>query len=380
MDSKKYNNTKLFIGIAKGIISFILLFLFVQLGYSLMLEDYIRSFTQNDYYVFIIYVFAIGIISSILFAPVNFYTGFYLEHKYNLSNQTFKKYILENIKSILVGLVIGVPILLLFFFVLNQFKDLWWLIFASAMFLISVVLSQIFPILIMPIFYKIIPLNDEELKTRITKLAEGAGITVQNVFSFNMSKNTKKANAAFTGLGKTKRIILGDTLLNDYSKDEIETVIAHELGHYKHKHIQKNILFGTVTSFLTFFIISLLYKNSLSWFDFNSILQIAALPILSLWAMVIGLIQTPISNILSRKYEYEADRYAIQSTRKPDSFINTLNKLTDQNLGDRQPHPFVEWFYYSHPSIKNRIDAIVKFAKEKKIVELKNEQPAEVIV
>jgi len=380
MDSKKYNNTKLFIGIAKGIISFILLFLFVQLGYSLMLEDYIRSFTQNDYYVFIIYVFAIGIISSILFAPVNFYTGFYLEHKYNLSNQTFKKYILENIKSILVGLVIGVPILLQFFFVLNQFKDLWWLIFASAMFLISVVLSQIFPILIMPIFYKIIPLNDEELKTRITKLAEGAGITVQNVFSFNMSKNTKKANAAFTGLGKTKRIILGDTLLNDYSKDEIETVIAHELGHYKHKHIQKNILFGTVTSFLTFFIISLLYKNSLSWFDFNSILQIAALPILSLWAMVIGLIQTPISNILSRKYEYEADRYAIQSTRKPDSFINTLNKLTDQNLGDRQPHPFVEWFYYSHPSIKNRIDAIVKFAKEKKIVELKNEQPAEVIV
>jgi len=380
MDSKKYNNTKLFIGIAKGIISFILLFLFVQLGYSLMLEDYIRSFTQNDYYVFIIYVFAIGIISSILFAPVNFYTGFYLEHKYNLSNQTFKKYILENIKSILVGLVIGVPILILFFFVLNQFKDLWWLIFASAMFLISVVLSQIFPILIMPIFYKIIPLNDEELKTRITKLAEGAGITVQNVFSFNMSKNTKKANAAFTGLGKTKRIILGDTLLNDYSKDEIETVIAHELGHYKHKHIQKNILFGTVTSFLTFFIISLLYKNSLSWFDFNSILQIAALPILSLWAMIIGLIQTPISNILSRKYEYEADRYAIESTRKPDSFINTLNKLTDQNLGDRQPHPFVEWFYYSHPSIKNRIDAIEKFAEEKGIVELKNEQPAEVIV
>jgi len=380
MDSKKYNNTKLFIGIAKGIISFILLFLFVQLGYSLMLEDYIRSFSQNDYYVFIIYVFAIGIISSILFAPVNFYTGFYLEHKYNLSNQTFKKYILENIKSILVGLVIGVPILLLFFFVLNQFKDLWWLIFASAMFLISVVLSQIFPILIMPIFYKIIPLNDEELKARITKLAEGAGITVQNVFSFNMSKNTKKANAAFTGLGKTKRIILGDTLLNDYSKDEIETVIAHELGHYKHKHIQKNILFGTVTSFLTFFIISLLYKNSLSWFDFNSILQIAALPILSLWAMVIGLIQTPISNILSRKYEYEADRYAIQSTRKPDSFINTLNKLTDQNLGDRQPHPFVEWFYYSHPSIKNRINAIEKFAKEKGIVELKSEQPAEIVV
>lgn len=377
MDSKKYNNTKLFIGITKGIFSFILLFLFVVLGYSLRLEEFIRFHTQNNYLVFIIYVFAIGIFSSILFAPVNFYTGFYLEHKYNLSNQTFKKYVLENLKSMMVGLVIGVPILLLFFFVLNQFEDLWWLVFASAMFLISVVLSQIFPILIMPIFYKITPLNDDELKARITKLAKGAGITVQNVFSFNMSKNTKKANAAFTGLGKTKRIILGDTLLNDYTKDEIETVIAHELGHYKYKHIQKNILFGTAASFLTFFLISLLYKLSISWFDFNNILQIAALPVLSLWAMLIGLVQTPIGNILSRKYEYEADRYAVESTLKPQSFISTLNKLTDQNLGDRKPHPFVEWFFYSHPSVKNRINALEKFAEVKGIVELKKEQLAE---
>ena len=284
-----------------------------------------------------------------------------MEHKYNLSNQTFFKYFLENLKSMLVGLVIGIPILLLFFFVINQFGDLWWLVFASAMFLISVVLSQLFPNLILPIFYKILPLDDEELKTRISNLAKGAGIKVENVFSFDMSKNTKKANAAFTGLGKTKRIILGDTLLNEYSKDEIETVIAHELGHYKHKHIIKNLIFGTVSSFLTFFIISILYKNSLSWFDFESITQIAALPLLSLWAMIIGLIQSPIGNILSRKYEYEADRYAIESTLKPESFINTLNKLTDQNLGDREPHPFVEWFFYSHPSIKNRINAIREF-------------------
>jgi STE24 endopeptidase len=192
---------------------------------------------------------------------------------------------------------------------------------------------------------------------------------VQNVFTFDMSKNTKKANAAFTGLGKTKRIILGDTLLNNYSKDEIETVIAHELGHYKHKHILKNILYGTVTSFLTFFIISILYKNSLSWFDFENITQISALPLLSLWAMIIGLIQSPIGNILSRKYEYEADRYAVESTLKPESFISTLNKLTDQNLGDREPHPFVECFFYSHPSIRNRVNAIKNFVSEKGIVE-----------
>ncbi len=372
MNSKKYNNTKLAIGIGKAIISFVLLYLFIDLGYSLSLQKYVQTFTENSYLVFILFVFAIGIISSIFFMPVNIYTGFYLEHKYNLSNQTFFKYFIENVKSTLVGLVIGVPILLLFFFVITQFGDLWWLVFASAMFLISVVLSQLFPILIMPIFYKVIPLQDEELKTRISNLAKGAGIRVENVFSFDMSKNTKKANAAFTGLGKTKRIILGDTLLNDYTIDEIETEIAHELGHYKHKHIVKNLIFGTVSSFLTFFIISILYKNSLSWFDFESINQIAALPLLSLWAMIIGLIQSPIGNILSRKYEYEADRYAIESTLKTESFINTLNKLTDQNLGDREPHPFIEWFFYSHPSIKNRVNAIKNYVSEKGIVEQTN--------
>ena len=379
MNSKKYNNTKLIIGISKAVISFILLYLFIAAGYSLSLQNYLQSFTKNSYLVFILFVFAIGIVSSILFMPINIYTGFYLEHKYKLSNQSFFKYFMENVKSLLVGLVIGTPILLLFFYVINQFGDLWWLVFASAMFLISVVLSQIFPIIILPIFYKILPLNDEDLKSRISNLAKGAGIKVENVFSFDMSKNTKKANAAFTGLGKTKRIILGDTLLNDYTKDEIETVVAHELGHYKHKHIIKNIIFGTASNFLTFFLISILYKNSLSWFDFESIAQIAALPLLSLWAMIIGLIQSPVGNILSRRYEFEADRYAIESTSKPVSFISTLNKLTDQNLGDREPHPFVEWFFYSHPSIKNRVNAITKFVNENNIIEVINEKSVETI-
>ncbi len=163
-------------------------------------------------------------------------------------------------------------------------------------------------------------------------------------------------------LGKTKRIILGDTLLDNFSDDEIETVIAHELGHYKKKHIVKNIIFGTVTSFLTLFIIAYLYKNSLAWFDFTSITQIAALPLLALWSMLIGIIQTPLGNILSRKYEYQADEYAVKETGNGDVFIATLEKLNEQNLGDKEPHPFVEWFFYSHPSIKNRISAISSLA------------------
>jgi STE24 endopeptidase len=163
-------------------------------------------------------------------------------------------------------------------------------------------------------------------------------------------------------LGKTKRIILGDTLIDNYSNEEIETVIAHELGHFKKKHIVKNIIIGTVSSFLTLFLIALLYQTSLGWFGFESITQVAALPLLALWSMLIGLIQSPLGNILSRKFEYEADEYAVEETKNPYAFKNTLEKLTDQNLGDKEPHPFVEWFFYSHPSIKNRLKAIENFA------------------
>ncbi|MEN8194404.1 MAG: M48 family metallopeptidase, partial [Bacteroidota bacterium] len=208
--------------------------------------------------------------------------------------------------------------------------------------------------IILPIFYKVTPLENEEVKDRVLRLAADVKMKVENVFQFDMSKNTKKANAAFTGLGRTKRIILGDTLLENYTEDEIETVLAHEFGHYKHKHIIKNLIIGTLSSFITFYLIAVLYALSLSWFGFEEITQISALPILSVWAMLIGLITTPLSNMISRKFEYQADEYAIQVTDKSDAFINTLEKLTDQNLGDKEPHPFVEWFFYSHPSIGRR--------------------------
>lgn len=367
MDAKRYNNIKLAIGIGEGIVSFILILLFVWFGYSQKLEVYLSNFFDNSYLHFIAFIIVVGFVGSVLSFPISYYTGYHLEHKYNLSNQTFWKWILEGLKGLMVSLVIGIPILLIFYFSLNYFGNIWWLPFAIIMFFISVVLSQIFPILIFPIFYKITPIEDEILKERINNLAQNVKLKVENVYKFNMSKNTKKANAAFTGFGKTKRIILGDTLLENYSIEEIETVIAHELGHYKKKHIIKNILIGTVFSFLTLFIIAYLYQTSLNWFGFKEITQVAALPLLALWSMLVGLIQAPLGNILSRKFEYEADEYAIIETKNPTAFKNTLEKLTDQNLGDKEPHPFVEWFFYSHPSIKNRISAIDKFAEEHKL-------------
>jgi len=358
MDSKKYNNTKLSLSILKGILTFILLFLLVAKNTSRNLENYLSSFSSNNYIIFLLFIFSVGVLFSIIFFPLNYYTDFYLEHKYNLSNQTFFKWVLEGVKALLVSLVIGTPIMLFLFYALNKYGSLWWLPFAILLFIVSVVLARIVPTIILPLFYKVVPLENEDLKKRISVLAGDAGIKVENIYSFDMSKNTKKANAAFTGLGKSKRIILGDTLLENFSVDEIETVIAHELGHYKKKHILKNIIIGTLSSFLTLFLIALLYDSSLRYFGFEYRTIIAAIPLLSLWAMIIGLVQAPLTNMLSRKYEYEADNYSVAVTKKPDVFVNALQKLNKQNLGDDSPHPLIEWYFYSHPSINKRIKKI----------------------
>lgn len=353
--AKKYNNIKLIVGISKAFFSFVLLLLFIVSGYSQAIETVIHNFFINSYLKLIVFTLILGLISAIIFFPVNYYVEYILEHKYNLSNQTFWKWIWENTKGMLVGLVIGLPLLVMFYVVLIYFGELWWLPFGVLMFIVSVILARIVPIIILPIFYKATLIEDEELKERIISLSNSAGMKVGNVFKFDMSKNTKKANAAFTGIGKSKRILLGDTLLSNFSADEIETVIAHELGHYKKKHILINIIISTVFSFITFYIISILYSKTLYLFNFESIYQIAALPLLVLWASLIALIITPISNIISRRFEYEADQYAVESTQKHDAFISALEKLTEQNLGDSEPHPLVEWLFYSHPSLYKRI-------------------------
>lgn len=367
VDSKRYNNIKLAVGITEGILTFILIFIFVVLGYSFSLEKFLTEFISNQYILFLGFIIITGILMGIIFFPFSYYSGFYLEHRYNLSNQTFMKWIWENTKGLLVSAIIGLPILLFFFYVINQYGEWWWLPLAIGLFFFSVILARLVPIIILPIFYKVTPLENQSLRSKIENLANKAGMKVQNIYSFNMSKNTKKANAAFTGLGKSKRILLGDTLLENYSEDEVETVIAHELGHYKKKHVIKNLIIGTFTSFFTLYLLAVCYKWSLPLFGFETINQIAALPILSLWAMIIGLLLNPLTNILSRKFEYEADEYAIVSTNKINSFISVLEKLTEQNLGDKNPNPFVEWFFYSHPSISKRIFAIQKFVQAKNV-------------
>jgi STE24 endopeptidase len=180
-----------------------------------------------------------------------------------------------------------------------------------------------------------------------------------------LSKTTKKANAAFTGMGKTKRIILGDTLLENFTVDEIEAVFAHEVGHYVHKHIYIGIIVSTISSFLSFYLADFFYVKVLPLFSFSNISDPAALPLLFLILSLITLIITPFSNALSRKHERQADLYALQNINNPESFKTSMIKLSDLNLSNQEPHPLVEFFFYSHPSIKKRVAFAENFAGQK---------------
>lgn len=358
MDSKKYSNAKLFISITNSILIFLFIYLFIRLGSSRELLSAIQIISHGVYLQLILFVVLFGAGISFFTLPLKYYSEFYLEHKYNLSNQNFGQWIWQNAKALVIGSLIGLPVAVFFYFTLIKFGSLWWLPFSILMFIITVVLAKFVVVIILPLFYKISKVENQLLKEKILTLAENAGMKVENIFSFDMSKETKKANAAFTGLGKTKRILLADTLLSGFSEEEIETVIAHELGHYKYRHITKNIFITAAVSFLTFYLISVFYDASLSWFGFEERTDIAALPILILWAMIISLVISPMTNVISRRFEYEVDRYAVNSTGLKDVFVNVLNKLTKQNLGDENPHPLVEFLFYSHPSIKKRISRL----------------------
>ncbi|MBI3788238.1 MAG: M48 family metallopeptidase [Ignavibacteriales bacterium] len=356
--AKRYARVKIIVSITGSVLFFALSLALLLTGGTGAIEQKSREFIANDYIVLLLFAAVLGLLESVLTFPLKYYSGYYLEHKYKLSNQTFAAWLWEGLKGMLVGIPIITPLLLAFYYCLRNFGGMWWLPIGTVLFIVSVVLARLAPVLIFPLFYKFKPLDEGELKNKILALCKKVGMSVQGVFVFDMSKNTKKANAAFTGVGKSKRIILGDTLVANFTDDEIETIFAHELGHYKLKHIWVMMIVGTVSSFLGLYLTAVLYQTSLSWFGFSSIEQIAALPLLGLWLGLYSLITSPLSNMLSRAHERAADRFAIRTSNNKQAFMNALRKLAVVNLADTAPHPLIEFLFHSHPSIEKRIRAV----------------------
>jgi len=353
--SKKYHKIKNLLFLSDIFISIAFLIFFFFSGLSVYFKNLIINLTSNFFLINAGYIFIFGLAIYILKFPFNIYEGYFLEHRFNLSNQTLSGWFADEIKKNLIGFAVFLVMIELIYFVLRYFPNHWW-IFASIFWLfISLILSKIMPTVIIPMFYKYIPLSNKAIKDRILSLFSRCNVFIKDVYVINLSSKTKKANACICGLGKGRRVILSDTLLNEFLPKEIETVVAHELGHYKNHDILKMILWGCIFSFLAFFICDIFLKRSLIIFGFKNIDDIASFPLFAICLLVISLVILPIQNGFSRFLERKADLFSLKITGAIDDFISMLTKLGNMNLADFNPSRFTEIFLYDHPPISKRI-------------------------
>lgn len=337
------------------VLSALAIFVVLATGLNLWLRDSIFLITRDVWLSTFAYFAVAGFAYGVLFSPLTYYSGFVLPHRYGLSTQTLRGWLWDLAKGGMLALVLGGVVIEVVYFVLRTAPDLWWLYAAGFMLLFSVLLANLAPVLIMPLFFKFEPLQDGELVARLMKLAANARTRVQGVYTIKLSEKTTAANAAFMGLSNTKRIVLGDTLYKNYSHDEIETILAHELGHQVHNDIVWGIIVETGLTLIGFVIADVTLRAGLTYLKFDSLADLAALPVLALALGAYGLITMPLGNWYSRWREGNADVYALESTRNAPAFIGAMEKLADQNLAELEPEAWVEWLFYDHPPIGKRV-------------------------
>jgi STE24 endopeptidase len=357
-EAKTYSRLRIATGVAASVVLFLFLLTVIASGWSAGLERWARSVSPHPYVALVIYAAVLWAAQTIVAAPFTYVSGFVLEHRFHLSNRSLPGWIWDRLKGVLVTMPLAGGLGLAAYACLEIFGTDWWMPVGALLTLTSLIMAWGAPVVIFPLFYRFSPLVEGDLRRRIERLCVHARLRFDGVFTFDLSKTTRKANAGFTGIGRSKRIILGDTLVRNFNDDEIETVVAHELGHYVHRHILVGLLIGAVSSFLGLYVASRAHAWSLSWFGFTSISEFAALPLLALWLAAFGLATTPLGNALSRHHERQADIFAVRLTGRPDAFASALRKLATTNLADPSPHPVVEFLFYSHPALARRLRAV----------------------
>ncbi|HMB24534.1 MAG: M48 family metallopeptidase [Chloroflexota bacterium] len=355
--AKQYARIRRRLWLVDTVFSAVYALLWLVFGWAIVLRGWLGTFTTNQWFLVALFVIIFGGIYFVIDLPLSYYGGFVLPHRFDQSNQTLKDWVIEQLKALAIGAPLGLFLLELLYLALRLTGDLWWLWAAGGMLVFTVLLSNLAPILIMPLFNKYVPLGDEhkDLADRLLDLARRANTKVQGVFKFDMSKQTKAANAALTGIGNTRRIVLGDTLINEFSIDEIETVLAHELGHQVHRDIPFLIAFGTLSTAISFYLASLVLNWAVGYFGFTGPADVAAFPILGLIFGAYSLITMPLENAVSRWREEMADDYALQATGKQEAFASAFTRLANQNLGEVDPEKWVVFMFYSHPPLGERI-------------------------
>ncbi len=364
-EAREYNRIKRRLTVADLVMNFAFLVALLATGWNGTLRDWAYHGAGQSYSLAVFYyVLMLLIVSKALGFGFDFYS-FRLEHQFQLSNQKLKSWLWDEVKGWLIGVVIAAILVEMIYNVIRLAPYKWWIIVWVIYNGLAIFFAQIAPVVLFPLFYKFKPLENDELVKRLIALSERAGTRVRGVYEWKLSEKSKKANAALAGLGATRRIIIADTLLQDFTTEEIEAVLAHELGHHVHKHIQKSMALQVVTSFVGFYAVAEILRYAVDRDMFPMMHDFASLPLLVLLATLMSFVLMPLMNAYSRQKEREADRYSLKSIPAVEPFITSMNKLADSNLAERSPSRLVEIWFHSHPPIAKRIAVAEAWARTK---------------
>jgi STE24 endopeptidase len=363
-EAREYNRAKRWLEIGDLILSFGFLIALLVTGWTNTLSALARRMGGDHYALnLFLYVLFLSILSKALGFALDVY-GFRLEHRFNLSNQRIGSWIKDEIKGWVLGLILGAFLAEIVYALIRISPQYWWLLAWVIFIALFIFFAQIAPVVLFPLFYKFAPLQNEELKARLVRLGERAGTRVRGVYEWKLSEKSKKANAALTGLGNTRRIILADTLLQNYSNDEIEAVLAHELGHHVHGHMVKMIVVQALVTLAGFWAANAVLRYAIDDLKmFQHLSDFANLPLLALVASGLSLLLMPALNAYSRFTERQADLYCWKSVSSVEHYITAMEKLGKQNLSESHPSRVVELLFHSHPPISKRIAAAEAWAK-----------------
>ena len=335
---------------------------FILIGGFNYVDQIARGFQISSIPTGLIFAGILMLASQILSIPFSIYSTFVIEEKYGFNLTTAKTFILDIIKSWFLTAIIGGIIFAVILWFFDRTGNMAWVYCWIVVVVFQIVLTFIAPVVILPLFNKFFPLEDGELKTSIESYAKSQDFKLKGVFKMDASKRSTKSNAFFTGFGKYRRIVLFDTLIKKHTVDELVSILAHEMGHYKKKHILKSIIISIMTTGLMFFILSLFINNEglFQAFKMENTSIYASLFFFAFLYSPINMFISILSNILSRKHEYEADTYASETYGKFESMISALKKLTVDNLSNLTPHPLKVFLSYSHPPVLERIQSLRK--------------------
>lgn len=311
-------------------------------------------------------VLALALVHEIGAFPLAFYGGYLLEQRYHLSRQRFAQWLGDHVKAAVIGLLLAMLAAILTYAVMAWSPQWWWLIAGMGLAALVAVLATLAPVILLPLFFRFTPLARPELTLRLEKLATRAGARVVGTYEWALGAKTRKANAALTGLGSTRRILVSDTMLEQYSDDEIEVVLAHELGHHVHHDIWKAVVLESVLIVLGLYLANVALRLAGPAVGLSGLGDPAGLPILVLAAGALSLLLTPGALALSRLHERRADRFALDLTANPGAFISAMRRLGAQNLAEERPSRVVQWLFYSHPPLEERLAAARAWAESRR--------------